>query len=130
LATLALLSPLSLRAQVSHPPDSAYLKRATDAGIYLVHWIQKDNSSEHTLYFKNTAAFPLQVTDWEVYECINIGNKDCAAHSDGPLIKPGQTVSITTIRRRDRHSGFSYLYRFHVAWGPGVTVDSAGRTGS
>ena len=38
--------PAVLRAQVSVPPDSATVQRATTTGIYLLHWAQKDKASE------------------------------------------------------------------------------------
>jgi hypothetical protein len=114
----------ALHAQLAQAPDSATFKRAA-AGVYLVHWVKQDNSSEQSLYFKNTAQFPLQVTDWEIYDCNNIGKKDCGARAVGPLLKPGETARLITVRQRDGRSAYSYQYRFHVAWGPGVTSDSA-----
>jgi hypothetical protein len=122
LATLLL--PHHGNAQTSLPPDSATTARAGAAGIYLVHWVQKENSSEQSIYFKNTAPFPLQVTDWEVYACQNLGGKDCGLRTTGPLLAPGQTVKLITVRQRDRHAAFAYQYRFHVMWGPGVASDT------
>ncbi len=119
-----LLSPGRLGAQVSLPPDSATLQRAAEAGVYLLHWVQKVNSSEHTIHFKNTAQFAIQVVDWEVYECINIREKDCGPHTAGPLIQPGQSIRLATVRQRERRSAYSFLYRFHVTWQ--VPIDSGG----
>jgi hypothetical protein len=121
--------PSSLLAQVDKAPDSTFFRQRADAGVYLVHWVKQDNPREQTVYFKNTAKFPLQVTDWEVYDCMNIGNKDCGPRTSGPLLKPGQTVKLITIVQRDRYSGYSYHYRFHVAWGPGVVPDSTASPG-
>jgi hypothetical protein len=121
LCLLLLAGPLG--AQVSLPPDSATLQRATEAGVYLLHWVQKVNSSEHSIYFKNTAQFAIQVVDWEVYDCVNIRDKDCGPHTNGPLIQPAQSIRLATVRQRERRSAYSYLYRFHVTWE--VPLDSS-----
>ena len=123
IALCLLLSARALQAQVSPPPDSATLQRATEAGVYLLHWVQKVNSSEQNVFFKNTAQFPIQVVDWEIYECVNIRDKDCGPHAEGPLIQPAQSVRLATIRQRERRSAYSYLYRFHVKWE--VPLDSS-----
>ena len=116
------LGTLPASAQVIPPPDSARLAAAS-ASAALVHWVASSSgAAEQTIFIKNSSDRPIDVTSYEIYECVNLAKSVCGVHTPGPRIAAGKTVSLQTIRQRDRRGEWSYQYRFTAAY---VTADSA-----
>jgi len=111
-------------AQVVPQPDSAQLAAAA-AEAALMHWVASSSgATEQNVYLRNTSTRPIQITSYEIYECINLAKAVCGVHAPGPLIKPGATVVLQAIRQRDRRQSWSYQYRFDALFAP---PDSSGR---
>ena len=117
---LALISPLPTRsalAQTYYRPDSAKIARAADAGARLVHWIETTNrESEQAIFLRNTSSEPIQITSYEIYECVNIWRRVCGRHSPGPNIAPGKTVRLAVVERGLSDQSWSFKYRFEAAF--------------
>jgi hypothetical protein len=105
-------------AQVVPHPDSAQLAAAA-AHAALLHWVASSSgASEQSVYLRNTSTRPVQVTSYEIYECINLAKSVCGVHRPGPFIKPGATVVLQIIRQPDRRQSWSHQYRFDALFAP------------
>ena len=116
---LALMSPLarSALAQTYHRPDSAKIARAAEAGARLVHWVETTNrESEQAIFLRNTSGEPIQITSYELYDCVNIWRRVCGRHSPGPSIAPGETVQLAVVERGLSDQSWSFKYRFEAAF--------------
>jgi hypothetical protein len=115
--SVALGSTVSLNAQVVTHPDSATIARAADAGAKLVYWVESTNGhAEQAVFLRNTSTEPIQVTDYEIYECVNLRGKACGVHSPGPLIAPGKTVRLIVIDQAYSQEAWSFKYRFNATF--------------
>ena len=116
-------------AQTYPHPDSATVARAVDAGARLVHWIETTNGrSEHAVFLRNTSQEPIQITSFDIYDCVNLRGSVCGSHSPGPRLAPGKTVRLVVISRNLSQSAWSYKYRFHAAFvRDTVTADTSHR---
>ena len=107
----------SARAQVVPHPDSATIARATGAETKLVYWVESTNGhSEQAVFLRNTWTEPIQVTNYEIYDCVNLRGKVCGMHSPGPLIAPGKTVRLVVIDQAFSAEAWSFKYRFNAIY--------------
>ena len=115
--TIALCAGRSVNAQVVPHPDSATIARASYAETKLVYWVESTNGqAEQAVFLKNTSTEPIQVTNYEIYDCVNLRGKVCGVHVPGPLIAPGKTVRLVVIDRGFSQEAWSFRYRFHAAF--------------
>ncbi len=107
----------SVHAQVVPHPDSATIARASYAETKLVYWVESTGGhSEQAVFLKNTSTEPIEVINFEIYDCINLRGKVCGVHAPGPLIAPGKTVRLVVIDRGFSKEAWSFRYRFHAAF--------------
>jgi hypothetical protein len=115
--SVALCSGRSGNAQVVPHPDSATIARASYAETKLVYWVESTGGhAEQAVFLRNTSTEPIQVTDYEIYDCVNLRGKVCGVHSPGPLIAPGKTVRIVVIDQGSSEEAWSFRYRFHATF--------------
>lgn len=129
LAGLALAAP-SAAAQQYAPPDSSQLA-ASAARASLTYWEANTNgSAEISVFLRNNADRPIQVTWYEIKDCVNVSRKLCGRHDPGPLIKPGKTVRLVSVPRERPHESWSYTWAFEARWGDDPADPLARRRGS
>src|SRR5258708_3101987 len=103
--------------QVVLYPDSATIGRGSYAETKLVYWVESTGGhSEQAVFLKNTSTEPIEVINFEIYDCINLRGKVCGVHAPGPLIAPGKTVRLVVIDRGFSEEAWSFRYRFHAAF--------------
>jgi len=118
LALVVMLGTAPAIAQTIPPPDSARLAAAS-ASAALVHWVASSSgAAEQTIFIKNSSERPIDITSYEIYECLNLAKSVCGVHAPGPRIAAGKTVALQTIRQRDRTARWAFQYRFMAAFVP------------
>jgi hypothetical protein len=70
---------------------------------------------EAAIVLRNMSAEPIQITQYEVYDCVNLRGNVCGLHSPGPLIAPGKTVRVVVAQGFSRQA-WSFRYRFRAAF--------------
>jgi hypothetical protein len=105
-------------AQQILPPDSATLAESA-ARAALTYWeASTGGSAEQSVFLRNNSDRPIQITSYEVYECVNVARRTCRVVTPGPLVGPGKTVTLVAIGRLRPTSGWSYRYRFNARFAP------------
>jgi len=107
---------------MTYSADSAKVAAAIAAGVKLIHWVQTTpGASEHIIYVRNISKQPIQITSYEIYDCINLAGRVCGIHAPGPQLAPGQTKRLVVIKVIPGVGPSSYNYRLQSA---PVTPDS------
>ncbi len=125
---LAVASTLALpRALPGQAPSQARQQSLSEAGTFLMAWIESESGgSDQSVYLKNISKDrEITITWWEIYDCNNLAGKGCGRHDGGPVLKPGKTARLVTVRRRESRGGYSYKYRFNAEWTPDPTATAA-----
>lgn len=112
LAGVLLAGPRGLAAQWQTPPDAHDFSKLKGADSALVTWVERDNMNEHLIKMRNNARYPAEITEWEIFSCINIRSKDCRVHAKPTRIEPGKTITLQVVRRDYVRSGWQWRYRF------------------
>ncbi len=112
LAVACLAGSAPLSAQWQTPPDAHDFSKLKGADSALVTWVERDNANVHLIKMRNNARHPVEIAEWEIYNCFNIRSKDCGRHAKPTRIEPGKTITLQAVRRDYARSGWQWQYRF------------------
>lgn len=85
---------------------------AQHEAINVTGWSEEEQNGYTLMVRNNSPVRTVRLTEWTVYDCINIKGSICGRHTQPVVLRPGQSTDLGRVQKDSPMGGFQYRWNW------------------
>lgn len=82
--------------------------------VNVTGWSEEELNGYVLMVRNNSAARTVRITEWTVYDCVNIKGSICGRHTKAVVLRPGQSTDLGKVQKDYANGGFQYRWNWQA----------------